>query len=60
MGVFVLIYQWCKIDTFGVPYLSPFIGDEEVQLQDSLFRLPLSTMKKRPSSLNVKNKQKLK
>jgi spore germination protein KA len=60
MGLFVLIYQWCKIDTFGVPYLSPFIGDEEVQLQDSLFRLPLSTMKKRPSSLNVKNKQKLK
>ncbi|MDF2839455.1 MAG: Spore germination protein GerKA [Clostridia bacterium] len=60
MGLFILIYEWCKIDTFGVPYLSPFIGDEEIQLQDSLFRLPLSAMKKRPNSLNVKNKQRQK
>lgn len=57
MGLFILMYQWCKIDSFGVPYLSPFIGDEEIQLQDSLFRWPLSTMKKRPTSLDVKNKQ---
>jgi spore germination protein KA len=60
MGLFLLIYQWCKIDSFGVPYLSPFIGDEKIQLQDSLFRLPLITMKKRPESLNAKNKQRVK
>jgi spore germination protein KA len=60
MGLFLLIYQWCKLDTFGVPYLSPFIGDEKIQLQDSLFRLPLTTMKQRPTSLDVKNKQRMK
>jgi spore germination protein KA len=60
MGLFLLIYQWCKLDTFGIPYLSPFIGDDKIQLQDSLFRLPLTTMKQRPASLDVKNKQRMK
>ncbi|HYE10605.1 MAG TPA: spore germination protein [Patescibacteria group bacterium] len=60
MGLFLLIYQWCQMDTFGVPYLSPFIGDEKIQLQDSLFTLPISSLKKRPDSLNVKNKQRIK
>lgn len=57
VGLFLLIYEWCKIDSFGIPYLSPFIGDENIQLQDSLFRLPFSTMKERPKSLKVKNKR---
>lgn len=60
MGLFLLIYHWCKMDTFGVPYLSPFIGDEKIQLQDSLFTLPISSMKKRPTSLNPKNKERIK
>jgi spore germination protein KA len=59
MGLFLLIYQWCKMDSFGVPYLSPFIGDEKIQLQDSLFTLPIVSMKKRPNSLKVKNKQRI-
>ena len=60
MGLFLLIYHWCKIDTFGVPYLSPFIGDEKIQLQDSLFTLPIASRKKRPTSLNTKNEERIK
>lgn len=57
MGLVLLLYHWCKIDSFGVPYLSPFVGDEEVQLGDTLFRLHLTTMKYRPASLRAKNKR---
>jgi len=60
VGLFILVYQWCRMDSFGIPYLSPFIGDEEIQLQDSLFRLPFSTMKHRPNSLHAKNKRLMK
>lgn len=60
MGLFLLVNQWCRMDSFNVPYLSPFIGDEKLQLQDSLFRFPLSTMKNRPESLKTKNKQRMK
>lgn len=56
-GLILLLYSWCKMDSFGVPYLSPFVGGEEEQLKDTLFRFPLFTMKYRPSSLRVKNKR---
>jgi spore germination protein KA len=54
-GLILLLYHWCKMETFGVPYLDPFVANEDEQLQDTFFRLPTSTMKKRPSSLNTKN-----
>lgn len=60
MVLVLLLHHWCRIDSFGVPYLSPFVGDEEVQLTDTLFRFPLPTMKKRPSQMRVKNKRMIK
>lgn len=59
IGLILLLYSWCKMDSFGIPYLSPFVGGEEEQLQDTLFRLPLYTMKYRPAGLRVKNKRRL-
>lgn len=56
MGLILLLYEWCKIDSFHVPYLSPFVGDEESQLGDTLFRFSLSQIHKRPSSLRTLNK----
>lgn len=57
MGLIIMIYQWCKIDTFGVPYLSPFVGDTEFQLKDTLFRFPHTSLKERPKGLKQKNKR---
>jgi len=58
-GLIFLLYHWCRIETFGVPYLDPFVANEDEQLQDTIFRLPLFTMKKRPSSLDSKNKKRM-
>lgn len=60
MGLVLLLYEWCKMDSFRVPYLSPFVGDEESQLGDTLFRFPLGRMNKRPSSLRTINKTRTK
>lgn len=54
-GLILLLFHWCKMETFGVPYLDPFVANEDEQLQDTIFRLPINTMKKRPSSLNLRN-----
>ena len=59
-GLIFLIFHWSQMETYGVPYLSPFASDENKQLQDSLFRLALSTMKFRPKSLNGINKKRMK
>jgi spore germination protein KA len=56
-GMIFLLYHWCRMESFGVPYLDPFVANEDEQLQDTLFRLHKSTMKKRPSSLETKNKK---
>lgn len=58
-GLIFLLYHWCRMETFGVPYLDPFVANEDEQLQDTLFRLPINTMKKRPSSLKTKNKKRM-
>lgn len=59
-GLIFLIFHWSQMETFGVPYLSPFVSDENNQLHDTLFRFPLSRMKYRPNRLNVINKRRMK
>ena len=56
-GLIFLLHHWCCMETYGVPYLDPFVANEDEQLQDTLFRLPISTMKKRPSGLNTNNEK---
>lgn len=58
-GLIFLLYHWCKMESYGVPYLDPFVANEDEQLQDTLFRFPFSAMKKRPSSLNPRNKKRM-
>ncbi len=58
-GLIFLLYHWCRMETFGVPYLDPFVANEDEQFQDTLFRLPHIAMKKRPTSLETKNKKRL-
>jgi len=56
-GLILLFHHWCSLETYGVPYLDPLVANEDEQLQDTLFRLPMSMMKKRPSGLNTKNEK---
>lgn len=57
VGGLLLLIHLSKMETFGVPYLTPFVATEDKQLQDTLLRLPLSTMHKRPISLKTTNKK---
>ncbi|WHH57826.1 spore germination protein [Petroclostridium sp. X23] len=57
IGSLVLLYHLSKIESYGVPYLSPFVADENRQMQDSLFRLKLRTHIKRPIQLKTINKK---
>lgn len=59
-GLIFLIFHWSQMETFGVPYLTPFVTQENKQLQDTLFRLPLSSMKYRPKELKTINKRRMK
>lgn len=58
-GLVFLLHHWCRMETYGVPYLDPFVANEDEQLQDTLFRFPQSLMKKRPSSLDTMNKKRM-
>ncbi|MEA4848272.1 MAG: spore germination protein, partial [Clostridiaceae bacterium] len=58
-GLIFLLYHWCRMESFGVPYLDPFVASEDEQLQDTVFRFPIFAMKKRPSSLDINNKKRM-
>jgi len=58
LGFLLLIYHMNTLETFGVSYLSPFVANEGRDvLNDTIIRVPLRFMKKRPSSLKTLNKK---
>jgi spore germination protein KA len=55
-SLILLTYEACRISPYGVPYLSPFVGnDGRAMLHDSLIRLPSSLNKVRPNALKPKD-----
>ncbi len=58
-GLIFLLHHWCSLESFGVPYLDPFVANEDEQLEDTIFRFPINAMKKRPSGLNTKNEKRM-
>lgn len=60
MGAIFLIYELASIETFGVPYLSPYVASEGRDLGDSIIRIPLRFLKKRPFSLRTPNERRQK
>lgn len=56
IGGIVLLLHLSKMEVYGVPYLSPFVADENKQMQDTLVRLPFSFLSKRPVNLKTTNK----
>ena len=60
IGIILFLHHLCRIETFGIPYLSPFAGIDREELKDTLIRLPLSWYKKRPPTLKSANKRRQK
>ena len=58
LGFLLLVYHLNTLETFGVPYLSPFVANDGRDItKDTIIRMPMYFMKKRPSSLKTTNKK---
>ncbi len=53
----ILLNHLSEMETYGIAYMSPFVGEDNKGMQDSLFRLPFSVNYKRPISLKTVNKK---
>lgn len=60
IGAVFLLYHLASLETFGVPYLSPYVANEGRDLGDSIIRIPLRFLKKRPSSVRPPNERRQK
>lgn len=58
-GIFML-FSLAAMETFGVPYLSPFVSGDGKGMDDTLIRPPVSFLKYRPFSLKTNNKRRQK
>jgi spore germination protein KA len=56
IGLILLVLHLAYIETFGVPYLSPYVGNEGKEITlDTILRLPIWLMKNRTKSLKPIN-----
>lgn len=59
-GMILLIYSLARLESLGVPYLSPYIHPTKMQLEDSFIRYPISSIQNRPIYLKPKNMERKK
>ncbi|NLN65858.1 MAG: spore germination protein [Clostridiaceae bacterium] len=59
LGGILLLDHLSSMEVYGISYLSPLAGEDEIQLQDSIFRFPYRFQKNRPVSLRAKNKKRV-
>lgn len=57
IGGIILLSHLSNMEVYGIPYMSPFAGEDNKQMQDAVFRLPFSKQYKRPIGLKTKNKK---
>lgn len=56
ISIIILSYELCRLTPFGVPYMSPFVGNEGKHvLNDTIFRFPSKYNLKRPECLKPKD-----
>jgi len=56
LAFIMLVYHLSTIETFGVPYLSPFVANEGKSIaEDTLIRMPLPFMKNKLQSMKMMN-----
>lgn len=51
LGLLIILVHLCSLKSFGIPYLSPLVGNTYYELEDSFIRVPLITMHRRPKTL---------
>lgn len=56
ISIILMTFSLCKLESFGVSYMSPFVSNEgNDMLNDTIFRMPSILNKFRPSSLKTKD-----
>ena len=59
IGLILIIVHLCSLDSFGIPYMYPYCSASESgwdDLKDSVIRVPLFMLKKRPVFASPKNR----
>lgn len=57
MGGIILLHHLTKMEVYGIPYMAPYAGQENKQMEDSIFRFPFSAQYKRPIGLKTINRK---
>ncbi|MBO7742962.1 spore germination protein [Paenibacillus sp. MWE-103] len=55
LGMIVLVLRLCALQSFGVPYMSPLAPFNRPDQKETLWRVPIPFMKKRPSTVGKQN-----
>lgn len=55
VGLILISNHVSSLESFGVPYLSPIVPGDRQGLKDSIVRMPVWSMKKRPRQLQTNN-----
>lgn len=58
-GTILILNHLLYLESFGVPYMSPYIPGKWRDLKDTLVRVPLWWMRRRPSFLHVRDTDRL-
>jgi len=58
-GLSIVLMNLCRLESLGVPYLSPVAPFNWQDLKDTVIRLPMWMYKKRPVYLNPKKKEQI-
>lgn len=56
IALILCLIHLCSLNSFGIPYLYPFVSTQFNDLKDTVIKLPIFTLKKRP--IFAKNSQK--
>ena len=61
LGIIVLGTHLIKLNSFGVPFTSPYsgLGIESGELKDTLIKAPIQTLEKRPEFTKPRNKRRM-
>jgi spore germination protein len=51
LGLLIILVHLCSLKSFGVPYLSPLVGNTYYELGDALIKVPTIAMHRRPKTL---------
>ncbi len=61
LGIILLATHLIKLDSFGVPFTSPYsgLGVGSGELKDTLFKTPIQYLKERPTFTHPRNKRRM-